>query len=408
MAILRIEGAHALTGQIDANGDLELIDNAVLVARDDSIAWIGAAAQCPPEFQLQALRSHGDAVQTVDLGGRLLSPALVDCHTHAVFAGWRAAEFDARTQGRSYAEIAAAGGGIASTLRATRAASDDALLATLVVRADEAWRQGIGTLEVKSGYDLTVEGELRLLRVIARASQLAKPTLSPTLLAHIVPPEFANQGAAKRAAYLDAWCAELIPEAARQGLAHAVDVYCDQGAFTLAESERLWQAAQDAGLAVRGHVGQFADLGGAAALAARRARCADHLEFVSDADARALAHAGTIAVMLPSACVTLGQAPPPVTSLRAAGVRLAIATDFNPGTSPTQSLVLNMWLAMSHFRLTLAETWRGVTAHAAAALGLVDRGVLAPGACADLAVWPCHSPADVPYRCGDLRPTLLA
>ncbi len=405
--IRRIEGARALTGGA-SGGQLQLIDDAVIVAQGGAIAWIGPQAACPPAFQIEALRGSGEMVETIDVGGRLVSPALIDCHTHAIFAGWRADEFAKRTAGASYAELAAAGGGIAATLRATRQASDELLLASLVARADHAWAGGVGTLEVKSGYDLSIAGELRLLRIIAKAAAVAKPTLVPTLLAHIVPPEVVAGGASAREAYVAAFCDELIPEVARQGLATSVDVYCDQGAFTRDEAQRLWRAATDAGLAVRGHVGQFADLGGPALLAELDARSADHLEHVDANAARAMAAHGVIAVMLPSACITLGQAPPPVGLLRNAGVKFAIATDFNPGTSPTQSLTLNMWLAMSHFRLTLAETWLGVTAHAAAALGLADRGTLAVDARADLAVWPCQDPAEVPYRCGDLRPTLYA
>lgn len=405
--IRRFESARALTGT-SRDGALVVIEDAVIVTRNGEIAWIGPEDDCPAAYTVESLRTSGDIVECIDVGGRLVSPALIDCHTHSIFAGWRANEFGMRTQGKSYADIAAAGGGIAATLRATRQASDDVLLATLVARADVAWQHGIATLEVKSGYDLTVAGELRLLRLIAQAGKVAKPTLVPTLLAHIVPADVAAAGGKAREAYVTQLCSELIPEVARQKLAAAVDVYCDQGAFTLDESERLWRAAQAANLATRGHVGQFSDVGAAALLAQVRARCADHLEFVSQADAAALAGSNVIGVMLPSACVTLGQAPPPVAMLRAAGVKLAIATDFNPGTSPTQSLAMNMWLAMSHFKMTLTETWLGVTAHAAAALGLADRGVLQAGARADIAVWPCHTPDEVPYRCGDLRPTLYA
>jgi len=366
-----------------ARGGLGLIDHGALAIADGKIAWVGADAERPA------------ATRELDAGGRLVTPGLVDCHTHAIFAGDRAHEFALRAAGAGYLEIAAAGGGIAATLGPTRAASDAELGALLDARLAAALAGGTTAIEVKSGYALTVEGELRLLRVIGSARERA-PRVVGTLLAHLVPPE----RLADRDAFVAELCDVLIPDVARAALATSVDVYCDQGAFTLAESRRIWTAARAAGLAIRGHVGQFADLGAAEVLGELGGLSADHVEQLSDAGIAALARAGTVAVMLPGACIQLRLPVPPIGKLRAAGVPLAVATDLNPGSSYTANLPLQMWLATTHFGMTVEEAWLGVTRHAARALAL-DAGVLIAGARADVAVWRCDEPGYVAYHYGE-------
>ena len=371
---------------------LGMISDGAVLTEAGHVVWVGpsadAAAACRALDVLPGER--------VDLGGRLLTPGLVDCHTHAVFAGDRSAEFALRARGATYLEIAAAGGGIAATLGPTRAATESTLERLTVDRMQAARATGTTTMEVKSGYDLTVAGELKLLRVVGRAGARAGMSVVPTLLCHVVPPE----RKADRDAYVGELADVLVPTVATDRLATSVDVYCDEGAFTRDESERIWRAAVDAGLAVRGHVGQFSDQGAAELCAAFGALSVDHVEHVSDDAIAALAAAGTVAVMLPGACVQLRLPPPPVEKLRAAGVPLAVASDLNPGSSCSSSLPLQMWLATTHFGMTVEEAWLGVTRVAARALGLVDRGVLAPGARADLVVWNAEQPAAIPYQYG--------
>ena len=362
-----------------------LEDGAVGIAADGAIAYVGDTNGAPA------------ATETRDLDGRLLTPGLVDCHTHAIFAGDRALEFALRAAGATYLEIAAAGGGIAATLDPTRAASEAELGALLGARLDAALATGTTTIEVKSGYDLTLAGELRLLRIVAATASARRPRVVPTLLAHLVP----RERAADRAAFVAEVAQQLVPAVASERLATSVDVYCDEGAFTLAEARVILGAARAAGLAVRGHVGQFADLGAAELLGELTGLSADHLEQVSDAGIAALAAAGTVAVMLPGACVQLRLPVPPIARLRAAGVRLAVASDLNPGSSFSSSLPLQMWIATTHFAMTVEEAWLGVTRHAAAALGLAaTAGIIAPGRRADLVTWQCREPGDVPYRYG--------
>ena len=333
----------------------------------------------------------------VDAGGRLVTPGLIDCHTHAIFAGDRAGEFALRAAGKTYVEIAQQGGGIAATLGPTRAASDAELMALLADRLDAARAGGTTTIEVKSGYALTADGEARLVDRIAETAvaRRSRQRVVATLLAHLVPPERRPD----RAAFVDEICTQWIPNAADQELVSSVDVWCEDGAFTLAEARRILDAARGQQLAVRGHVGQLSDLGAAELLAEYGALSADHLEQVSDAGIAALARAGTIAVMLPGACVQLRLPVPPVDKLRAAGVPMAVATDLNPGSSYCETLPVQMWLATTHFGMTVDEAWLGVTRHAARALA-IDAGAIVPGARADLIVWRCERPEDVPYRYG--------
>jgi len=393
---LVVTGARVMTcAGPDAAGAgpaaLGLIDGGAVAAGDDGrIAWVGPAADLPAPWR---------GAPAIDARGRLLTPGLVDCHAHPLFAGDRSAEFALRARGAGYQEIAAAGGGINATLGPTRAATTEALVALTRDRMARALRGGTTTMEAKSGYDLTLAGEVRLLEV-ARAAAAAGPIgLCPTLLAHLVPPE-AKGSAAARDAYVAAVAGELVPRVAAAHLADAVDVYCDDGAFTLAETRTILAAARAAGLAVKAHVGQFADLGGAELLAELGARSADHLEQVSPAGIAALAAAGAVAVMLPGACVQLRMTPPPVAALRAAGVPLAVATDLNPGTSFSESLPIAMWLATTHYGMTVEETWLGVTRTAARALGRADVGTIAPGARADLVLWDADEPAAIPYHFG--------
>ena len=382
-ADLVIKNARVMTCDPSRFG-LGMIDRGAVAIRGGEVVWVGPQEDRP------------GATQAIDAGGRLVTPGLVDCHTHAIFAGDRANEFALRAAGKTYLEIAAAGGGIGATLGPTRAASDAELLALLRGRLDIALAAGTTTIEVKSGYDLTVAGELRLLRVIAEAQKTAAPRIVPTLLAHLVPPE----RRADRSAYVLEICEQLIPQVAAEKLAASVDIYCDEGAYTLEETRAILGAAKAAGLPVRGHVGQFSDLGAADLLADLAGLSADHLEQVSDTAIARLAAAGVVAVMLPGAAVQLRLPVPPVAKLRAAGVPMAIATDLNPGSSYAEELPLQLWLATTHYGMTVEEAWLGVTRHAAKALALANAGTIAVGGPADLVVWRCEDPATVPYRYG--------
>lgn len=408
MTDLVVRNARLMTCAPERGG-LGMIERGALAVRGGAIAWVGEDDEWPAAaIALGAPAGQGSrnrrrqtidvapAWHVVDAGGRLVTPGLIDCHTHAIFAGDRANEFAMRAAGRSYLEIAGAGGGIQATLGPTRAARDGELLALLTTRLDAALATGTTTLEIKTGYDLTVEGELRLLRCLQIAARARAPRIVATLLAHVVP----SERTADRADYVAQWCEALIPTVAREQLATSVDVYCDEGAFTLAEARALLEAAKQSGLAVRGHVGQFRDLGGAELLAELGALSADHLEQINDAAIAALASAGVVAVMLPGACVQLRLPPPPVAKLRAAGVAMAVASDLNPGSSFCESLPIQLWLATTHFQMSVEEAWLGVTRSAARALGRNDLGTLAVGAAGDLIVWRCRDPAMVPYRYG--------
>jgi imidazolonepropionase len=334
-----------------------------------------------------------DAEEVVDCGGRWITPGLIDCHTHLVYGGNRAAEFEARLEGASYEEIARAGGGILSTVNATRAASAAALDAAARPRLDALIAEGVTTVEVKSGYGLLPAPELKLLRVIAG---LGGVDVSATLLAaHALPVEYA----ADRAGYIKMITQELIPLSA--GLAEAVDGFCEGIAFTPAEIAEVFTAARAHGLRVKLHADQLSNLHGAALAARFSALSADHLEYTDDAGAAAMAAAGTVAVLLPGAFYTLRETQlPPVAALREHGVRMAVATDMNPGTSPLSSILLAMNMAATQFRLTVAECLLGVTRNAAAALGRADVGVLAPGAKAHLAIWDVEGLAELVYAIG--------
>jgi imidazolonepropionase len=360
-----------------------------LAVRDGRIDYVGPDA---------ALPAGATATLELDAEGRLLTPGLIDCHTHLVHAGHRAAEFEQRLLGATYEEIARSGGGVRSTVTATRAADEATLLRESRPRLAALLGDGVTTVEVKSGYGLDLDTELRQLRVARRLGELLPVTIRTTFLgAHAVPVEFAG----RPDAYLDLVIGEVLPAVAAAGLADAVDAYCEQIAFSPAQVARLFAAAAGLSLPVKLHADQLSDSGGAALAARHRALSADHLEHASSEGVRALAGAGTVAVLLPGAYLHLRDTrPPPVAALRAAGVSMAVATDCNPGTSPLASLTTAMNLACTLFRLTPAEALAGATRHAARALGLADRGTLQVGRRADLALWNADHPAELAARLG--------
>jgi len=366
----------------------EIRDGAVAVS-GDRIAWVGAARELP---------GNARTAPTVDAGGRWLTPGLVDCHTHIVYAGNRANEFEARLGGATYAGIAQAGGGIAATVRATRAASIDDLVAQSRPRLAALAAEGVATIEVKSGYGLDVANERKMLEAARAVAAAVGVDLRTTLLAaHALPPEYAGRADD----YVDFACREMIPVAAREGFADAVDAFCEGIAFTPAQTRRVFEAARAHGLPVKLHADQLSDTGGAALAAEFGALSADHLEYTNDAGVAAMARAGTTAVLLPGAFHVLRETRlPPVAAFRAHGVPMAIATDCNPGTSPVVSLVLMMNFACTLFRLTPEEALAGATKHAARALGLADRGTLVTGHRADIALWDIAEPADLSYMIG--------
>lgn len=332
------------------------------------------------------------------LDGRLVTPALIDCHTHIVFGGDRAREFEMRLQGASYEEIARAGGGILSTVRATRGASQEALVAAALPRLDALLAEGATTIEVKSGYGLTIADELKMLRA-ARALAAERPVRIVTswLAAHAVPPEYKD----RPDAYLDEVAIPGLREAHAEGLVDAVDGFCEGIAFSVEQIARLFDAAGELGLPVKLHAEQLSHLGGSQLVAARGGLSADHVEYATAEDARALAASGAVATLLPGAYYTLRETQlPPIPAFREAGTVMALATDCNPGTSPLTSLLLAMNMGATLFRLTPEECLRGVTVNAAHALGLADCGRLAPGLRADLAVWGVAHPAELAYRIG--------
>jgi imidazolonepropionase len=380
---------HAATMGAEAAVPYGAIPDAAIAIANGRIAWIGPAGERP----------RIEARETRRLGGAWVTPGLIDCHTHLVFAGNRAHEWEMRTNGATYEEIARAGGGILSTVRATRAASEDALAASAADRARAMAGQGVTTIEIKSGYGLELDCEKKMLRAAARAGDAAKVRVVRSFLgAHALPPEFAGN----RGAYLDLVCETMIPAIAREELADAVDAFCETIAFTPAETERVFAAACAYGLAVKLHAEQLSDQGGAALAAKYRALSADHLEHLSEAGIAALAAAGTVAVVLPCAFYFLRETKkPPIAALRAAGVPIAVATDCNPGTSPTVSPLLALNMACTLYAMTPEEALAGMTRHAATALGLhAETGTLEAGKAADLAVWNISEPAELAYWLG--------
>jgi len=359
--------------------------------RDGVITFAGRGSDLPdrPETLAHVCES---------MGGALVTPGLVDCHTHLVFAGDRAHEFEMRLQGESYEAIARAGGGILSSVRATRAASEEALFEQSLPRALGLVRDGATTLEIKSGYGLDLDTEMKMLRVARRIGETLSITVRTTFLGlHALPPEFKD----RRGDYVAMVCDEWLPAVAREGLADAVDAFCEGIAFTPDEVRRCFGHARELGLPVKLHADQLSDLGGAALAAEFGGLSADHLECAGLDAMAAMARSGTTAVLLPGSFYALREARlPPIDALRQRGVAMAIATDLNPGTSPLRSLRLAMNMACTLFRLTPEEALRGATASAAAALGLPDRGTLAVGQRADVVVWDAHHPAELAYWIG--------
>jgi imidazolonepropionase len=367
------------------------IEDGALAARGGAIAWLGPVKALPGAPETLAGR-------VIDAGGRWITPGLVDPHTHLIFAGDRVADFVRRVAGESYAAAAEGGRGIAYTVARTRAASEGELLASGLRRLQTMIAHGATTVEIKSGYGLDVETELRMLRVARTLGELGGITVRTTYLgAHTIPPEYAQ----RREAYLDLVCERMLPRIAREGLADAVDVFCESIAFTREESARVLQTATELGLPVKVHADQLGDGGGAALAAAYGALSADHLEHAGEDGVAALAASGTVAVLLPGACYMLREETrPPVAALRRAGVPLALATDCNPGTSPIAALPAIANLACILFGLTPDEALAAMTRNAARALGLDDRGTLRVGARCDLALWEIATPAELCYWLG--------
>lgn len=365
-----------------------LIDDGALLVQGQTLRWVGAAADLPAAAPIAA--EH-------DLHGALVTPGLIDCHTHLVYGGQRADEFEQRLHGASYEDIAAAGGGIRATVRATRAASDEQLFSATRARALTLLRGGVTTVEVKSGYGLSLEHEARCLRAARRLGTELPLTVRVTCLsAHTLPPEF--EGRADD--YIDAVC-HWLPQLKAEGLMDAVDAFCDRIAFTPAQTRRVFDIARALGLPIKLHAEQLSDQGGAELAAGYGALSCDHLEYLSPQGIAAMARAGSVAVLLPGAFYFLRETRlPPVAALRAAGVPMALATDHNPGTSPTLSPLLMLNMASTLFCLTPEEALRGMTVNGARALGLHDRGRLAPQQRADFVAWPLGHPNELSYWLG--------
>jgi len=366
--------------------------DAALAVDKGRIAWLGPADALPD-------RPAKLANDVVSLKGAWITPGLIDCHTHLVYGGSRVDEWEKRLESDSYEEIARAGGGILSTVRATRAADEAALVTDALPRLDALLAEGVTTVEIKSGYGLETETELRMLRAAGRLAARRDVRIRRTCLAaHALPPEYRDE----RAAYIDLVCETIIPDVAAQGLADAVDAFCETIGFTTEEVARVFAAARAQGLAVKLHAEQLSDQGGAALAARHGALSADHLEYLGADGIAAMTQAGTVAVLLPGAFYALRETKlPPVDALRAAGVPMAVATDCNPGTSPARSPLMMMNMACTLFRLTPEEALAGMTRHAARALGLQDEtGTLEVGKAADLAVWDIAAPAELAYWIG--------
>lgn len=366
--------------------------NGAIAVKNGLIAWIGSMSElkAKPETLAESL---------FDLGGSILTPGFIDCHTHIVYAGNRAHEFEERLQGKTYAEIARSGGGIFSTVRATRAASEEELLRQSIKRVQSLLKTGVTTLEIKSGYGLDCETELKMLRVAKKIESLLPVTIKTTFLgAHTVPPEYANNPND----YVDFLCEHMIPLIARDHLADAVDVFCETIAFNLAQTERLFRAAKTHGLAIKCHAEQLSSTGSASLAATYHALSADHLEHLTLAGIKAMSASGTVAVLLPGAFYFLRETKyPPIELLKQHQIPIALATDSNPGTSPILSMPLILNMACTLFRFTPEEALLGVTKHAAKALGLSDHyGTLTIGKRADFAIWDIHKPVELFYELG--------
>ncbi|MBX3587070.1 MAG: imidazolonepropionase [Ramlibacter sp.] len=381
---------HVATLAAGAAVPYGLVNNAALVVQGDRIAWVGSQADVPAEWLSRCTRGR-------DAGGALITPGLIDCHTHLVYGGDRAQEFEQRLQGASYEDIARAGGGIASTVQATRAASATQLEAQSAERLWALLAEGVTTVEIKSGYGLALEHERKTLGVARALGRDLPVDVRTTFLgAHAVPPEFAGR--------TDDYLAEvlrMLPVLHAEGLVDAVDAFCERIAFSAAQTRQVFEAARAVGLPVKLHAEQLSDSGGAQLAAEFGALSCDHLEWLSADGAAAMARAGSVAVLLPGAFYFLRETRlPPVALLREHGVPMAVSTDCNPGSSPCTSLLLMLNMACTLFRLTPEEALAGATRHAARALGLADRGALAPGLRADFVLWGVDHPAQLAYAMG--------
>ncbi len=372
-----------------AHGKYSIIEDAAMVTADSLIEWIGPRSEIPT----------ADYAQVQDLQGAWVTPGLIDCHTHTVFGGNRSGEFEQRLEGVSYAEIAAKGGGIASTVRATRAATEDELFASAEKRLRSLLRDGVTTVEIKSGYGLDLVNERKMLRVARRLGEALPVSVRATCLAaHALPPEYKDRADD----YIEHICAEMLPALAAEGLVDAVDAFCEYLAFSTEQVERVFKVAQQLGLPVKLHAEQLSSLHGSSLAARYHALSADHLEFMTEEDAIAMAASGTVAVLLPGAFYFLRETQlPPMDALRKHGVKIAIASDLNPGTSPALSLRLMLNMACTLFRMTPEEALAGATQHAATALGMGDtHGSLEVGKVADFVAWQIDRPADLAYWLG--------
>ena len=372
-----------------ANGKYSIIEDAAMVTAGSLIEWVGPRSQAPT----------ADYAQVHDLQGAWVTPGLIDCHTHTVFGGNRSGEFEQRLEGVSYAEIAAKGGGIASTVRATRAASEDELFSSAEKRLRSLLRDGVTTVEIKSGYGLDLANERKMLRVARRLGEALPVSVRATCLAaHALPPEYKDRADD----YIEHICSQMLPALAAEGLVDAVDAFCEYLAFSPEQVERVFKVAQQLGLPVKLHAEQLSSLHGSSLAARYHALSADHLEFMTEEDAIAMAAAGTVAVLLPGAFYFLRETQlPPMDALRKHGVKIAIASGLNPGTSPALSVRLMLNMACTLFRMTPEEALAGATQHAATALGLGDtHGSLEVGKVADFVAWQIDRPADLAYWLG--------
>ncbi|WP_338724397.1 imidazolonepropionase [Pseudomonas tolaasii] len=372
-----------------ASGKYSIIENAAMVTAGSLIEWIGPQADLPP----------GDYAQVHDLQGAWVTPGLIDCHTHTVFGGNRSGEFEQRLEGVSYAEIAAKGGGIASTVRATRAATEDELFDSAQKRLRSLLRDGVTTVEIKSGYGLDLANERKMLRVARRLGEALPVSVRATCLAaHALPPEYKDRADD----YIEHICTDMLPALAAEGLVDAVDAFCEYLAFSTEQVERVFNVAQSLGLPVKLHAEQLSSLHGSSLAARYHALSADHLEFMTEEDAIAMSASGTVAVLLPGAFYFLRETQlPPMEALRKHGVKIAIASDLNPGTSPALSVRLMLNMACTLFRMTPEEALAGATQHAATALGMGDtHGSLEAGKVADFVAWQIDRPADLAYWLG--------
>lgn len=392
---MMIDQAYILTNITLATMDPQetapygLLQLAEIVVKNGTIAWRGVVGELPAEFE--TLPRH-------DMACRLITPALIDCHTHIVAGGNRAKEFEMRLQGASYEEIARAGGGIVSSVMATRAASEEELLRDALPRIDALIAEGACLIEVKSGYGLDIDTELKMLRVARRIGQVRSIRIRTSFLgAHAVPVEFKDNADG----YIEQVCIPALRAAYQEGLVDAVDGFCESIAFSPTQIARVFDVAKELGLPVKLHAEQLSNLGGAILAASYGALSVDHVEYLDEDGVRAIAASNTVAVVLPAAFYTLRETQiPPINSLRRAGVAMAIATDCNPGSSPISSLLLSMNMACTLFRITPEEALAGVTRNAALALGITDSGMIRKGMRADMAIWNVQHPAELSYRIG--------